>query len=67
MTKFLLIITALLFVLGLTPLFSPQIAQAGGAIFWIMFWWMVGIDLIWLIGRALYKYIYQDRSSNVGY
>jgi hypothetical protein len=60
MTKILLGITAVLFLLGLTPLFSPEIAKAGGAIFWFMFWSMVGVDLIWLMGRAMYKYIHSD-------
>jgi len=60
MTKILLGITAVLFLLGLTPLFSSEISKAGGAVFWLMFWWMVAIDLIWLMGRALYKYIHSD-------
>jgi hypothetical protein len=60
MTKILLGITAVLFLLGLTPLFSSEISKAGGAVFWLMFWWMVAIDLIWLMGRSLYKYIHSD-------
>ena len=60
MTKVLLGITAVLFLLGLAPLFSVEAANAGGGIIWLFFWWMVAIDLIWLMGRALYKYIHSD-------
>ncbi len=60
MTKVLLGFTAVLFVLGLIPWFSPVAANAGGAIVWLFFWWMVAIDLVWLMARALYKYIHSN-------